>query len=178
MMKTERALNLSASQGIFAEAWWLPWLGIGLQLDTLDFYDRMLPVLVRQWHKSYLQIARLDNVIHRTPISGTMNQLMMPALQAGLDAIWRDVATLRCLRIVNGLTDYEQQNGNPPTGLESLELPAASTIDPFSGDPLKLKQTDNGWVVYTVYQNGTDDGGDFKDQADWGLAPAGYLGAE
>ncbi|MFV1991696.1 MAG: hypothetical protein ACC652_13265, partial [Acidimicrobiales bacterium] len=90
----------------------------------------------------------------------------------------RDVALLRALRIVNAITAYTQREGHPPTGLDSLGLPEASTIDPFSGAPLKLKQTDDGWVVYTVYKNGTDEGGDFKDQADWGLAPAGYPGAE
>ena len=52
-----------------------------------------------------------------------------------------------------------------------LSLPKEATIDPFSGEPLKLKHTDDGWVIYTVMQNGIDDGGDFKDQKDYGLAP-------
>lgn len=178
ILKTERPINLSASQSMLAEAWWLPWLGKGVQLDLFDFYDRLLPVMAQPWHESYPQITQLDNATHRTPVSGILNQLMIPALQAALDAKCRDVAFVRGLRIVNAITAYAQREGHPPTGLESLNLPTASTLDPFSGKPLKLKQTDTGWVVYTVFRNGTDEGGDFKDQADWGLAPAGYPGAE
>jgi hypothetical protein len=178
MMKTERAINLSASQDMFAEGWWVPWLGKGLQLDMLDLYDRLLPEMARPWHESYPQIAHFGNTFHRTPVSGTLIQLLVPALRAALDSVYRDLAMVRCLRIVNGLTAYEQQNGNPPADLKTLDLPAAAMIDPFSGQPLKLKQTDNGPVVYTVFKNDTDDDGTFKDQADWGLAPAGYPGVE
>ena len=82
---------------------------------------------------------------------------------------------LRCLRILNELTAYAQANGHEAEGLDDLDLPDAAKLDPFSGKPLQLKWTDEGWVVYTVFKNGTDDGGDFKDQADWGLGPAGYM---
>jgi hypothetical protein len=178
ILKTERALNLGASQGMFVEAWWLPWIGKGLQIDMIEFYDRLLPALVQTWHESTPQLAQFNKFSHRNYVSGILIDLLLPALDAGLDAVSRDVAFLRSLRIVNAITAYTQREGKPPTGLEALELPAASTIDPFSGKPLKLKQTDKGWVVYTVYQNRTDEGGDFKDQADWGLAPAGYSEAE
>ena len=178
MMKTERAVNQSLSGGMVAEGWWVPWLGKSLQLDMLDYYDRLLPVMARPWHESYSQVAHLDNITHRSPVSGTLIQSLIPAIQSTLDAVYRDVAMLRCMRIVNGLTAYEQKNGHPPADLNALDLPAAAMIDPFSGQPLKLKQTDQGPIVYTVFKNGTDDGGTFKDQLDWGLAPAGYPGAE
>ncbi len=57
-------------------------------------------------------------------------------------------------------------------GLVDLDLPREATIDPYSGEPLKLKQTDDGWLIYSVMQNGVDDGGDFTDLKDHGLAPA------
>jgi hypothetical protein len=55
--------------------------------------------------------------------------------------------------------------------LEKLNLPAAATGDPYSGNPLLLKSTANGWVVYSVMKNGVDDGGDFKEMKDFGVAP-------
>ena len=51
------------------------------------------------------------------------------------------------------------------------KLAKATTTDPFSGQPLKLKHTDEGWVVYSVMQNGADDGGNFIDLKDFGVAP-------
>ena len=55
--------------------------------------------------------------------------------------------------------------------MEELNLPKAQTIDPFSGEPLKVKHTDDGWIVYSVMDNGEDDGGDFIKLKDYGVAP-------
>ena len=86
----------------------------------------------------------------------------------------RNIALLRCLRIVNELTALAQANGHEAVGLDDLDLPDVAMLDPFSGKPLQLKWTDDGWVVNSVFKNGADNDGDFKDQADWGLGPAGY----
>jgi hypothetical protein len=32
-------------------------------------------------------------------------------------------------------------------------------IDPYNGQPMRLKATPDGWVVYSVGTNGRDDGG-------------------
>jgi len=57
--------------------------------------------------------------------------------------------------------------------LRELNLPPQAIIDPYSGQPLKLKLTEDGWIVYSVMQNGVDDDGDFRDSKDYGVAPAG-----
>jgi hypothetical protein len=46
-----------------------------------------------------------------------------------------------------------------------------ATLDPFSGKPLVVKRIEDGWMVYSVGENGIDDGGSFVDQKDWGLGP-------
>ena len=48
-------------------------------------------------------------------------------------------------------------------------------MDPFNGQPLELQWTDDGWIIYSVYQNGVDDGGVFDKQQDSGLGPSGLL---
>ena len=177
VMKTERAINISAAKSLFAQSWWLPWLERGLVVDMIDFHERLLPAISQPWHASHLQIDRLNtDISNSTYISGTLVALCLPAIQAGNDAFHRNMATLRCLRIVNALTAHAPADGQEAEGLDDLDLPDKSKIDPFSGEPLKLKWTDNGWVVYSVFKNGTDDGGQFKDMADWGLGPAGYPG--
>jgi hypothetical protein len=50
-------------------------------------------------------------------------------------------------------------------------MPLAATIDPFDGKQLKLKHTDQGWVVYTVMLDGVDDSGNFIQLHDYGVAP-------
>ena len=78
---------------------------------------------------------------------------------------------LRSLRIYNALRQFSEHNGREATGLAELKLPADATIDPYSGQPLKLKHSELGWVVYSVLENGVDDGGNFKDLKDYGVAP-------
>ena len=179
VMRTERAVNLSLSKSLFAEAWWLPWLARGLEVDTIDYHERLLPIITQPWHKSHTLIHRLNtDDSYSTYVSGTLIGLLTPAIDAASEAFNRNTALLRCLRILNALTAYAQANGHEAEGLDDLDLPDAAKRDPFSGQPMRLKWTDEGWVVYTVYKNGTDDGGDFKDHADWGLGPAGYPGAK
>ena len=77
---------------------------------------------------------------------------------------------LRALRIFNALTQFRDKHGREARGLEELSLPKEATIDPFNGEPLKLKMTDDGWIIYSVARNGVDDGGNFKDLNDYGIA--------
>jgi hypothetical protein len=69
---------------------------------------------------------------------------------------------------------YENAHGTEARGLEDLSLPNEATIDPFTGTPLILRKSPDGWVIYTVMENGIDDGGKFKDLKDYGLAPPGF----
>jgi hypothetical protein len=83
----------------------------------------------------------------------------------------RTVAVMRSLRIYNALRQFAEKHGREATGLEQLDLPQSATIDPYSGEPLKIKFTGQGWVVYSVMENGMNDGGDFIGRKDYGVAP-------
>ena len=69
---------------------------------------------------------------------------------------------LRALRIFNAATKFREEKGHEASGLDELAMPKDATIDPFSGQPLKMKLTKEGWIIYSVMKNGVDDGGDFK----------------
>ena len=69
------------------------------------------------------------------------------------------------------MRQYAEKNGHEAAGLQDLGLPKKATTDPFDGKPLRLKHTKEGWVVYCVAENGVDDGGDFMDLKDFGVAP-------
>jgi hypothetical protein len=69
------------------------------------------------------------------------------------------------------MRQFATKNGRESNGLAELDLPQQATIDPYSGQPLQLKPTGDGWVIYSVMDNGIDDGGDFKKLKDYGVAP-------
>jgi hypothetical protein len=94
--------------------------------------------------------------------------LLIPATQAAYDANARLTASMRAMRVFNALMEYRQTQGREAEGLGDLTLPKEATIDPFSGKPLLLNHTDDGWLIYSVGRDGVDD---FEDQKDYGLGP-------
>jgi len=56
--------------------------------------------------------------------------------------------------------------------LADLGLPNEATTDPFNGEPLILKKTTEGWLIYSLGSNLKDDGGKLDAQGtDVGLGP-------
>ena len=91
------------------------------------------------------------------------------------DCEFRRLAELRCLRVLNALEEYAQRTGKEAESIDQLSLPPEAITDPYSGRPLHLKKTEQGWVVYSVGHNSIDDGGRFNyNSGDWGLGPPGY----
>lgn len=180
-LKTERAFSASVTMenGLFpsqaqVNPIWVRMVGWpvkSLYVNALESFDGQLTLAARPWHEVYGRKGTAGEVRGKSGF-GILADLLQPAIQAGHTANARDLAMLRALRIFNALTEFRDEHGREASGLEELALPKEAMIDPFSGEPLKLKHTDEGWVVYSVMANGVDDGGDFKDQKDYGLAPA------
>lgn len=185
-LKTDRAYSAS----VVAEAGAVPasiqnrpfyfgivaWPVKRLYARSLDYLDTQISLIGKSWPHVNQQIGKAG--AGKTSGYGVLADLLFPALQAAYDAEARIVGTMRALRIFNALTEYREKNGREATGLDELSLPAAATIDPFSGQPLKLKSTGDGWVVYSVMKNGVDDGGDFKEMKDFGVGPRAVRGTE
>lgn len=138
-------------------------------VGALEYIDPQLTLIETSW-------PSLNNSIGRSGAPdrgnvGAVTDLLVPAIQAAYNAEQRIVSVMRALRVFNAARAFAAKERREAKGLEELGLPREATIDPFSGEPLKLKHTDEGWIVYSVMTNGVDDGGDFKDLKDFGLAP-------
>src|SRR5690606_34518448 len=88
--------------------------------------------------------------------------------------MYRQIAQTRSLRVLNaiqrsGVDDVESLD------LAELGLPAEVTIDPYTGEPLKVKRSDEGWTVYAVGLDLKDDGGEIhggdRQPLDFGVGP-------
>jgi hypothetical protein len=89
-------------------------------------------------------------------------KILMPSLTRAVLLNTRISAQLDCA--VSGLAAerFRLAEGRLPGTLDQL-VPAylpAVPIDPFDGKPLRLAQTQEGIVIYSVDENGVDDGGD------------------
>lgn len=176
VLRTERALSVSAihEQGwdmIPAPwSWFVGWPVKRVFIGPLDYYEVLFPVVDRplpEIHKAFENGGELS-----TPTGhGVLADLLGPALEAGIQAAQRDTATIRSLRVFNALQVFAEKNGREVRDLTELGLPAEALVDPFSGEPLKAKFTEMGWTVYSVGENETDDGGDFRESRDVGVGP-------
>jgi hypothetical protein len=160
------------------------WPAKAFYLQPIDLVGAQISVADRPFYEIRDSLGSRDeetglwNV--EVPPSGydAMDDMLLSSLRATYEANARNLAMLRALRIVNALFQYRDLNGTEAQGLDDLSLPKEATIDPFSGKPLKLKHIDDGWIVYSVARNGVDDGGDFKDLKDYGIAPAKWRQTE
>jgi hypothetical protein len=140
------------------------------QCDMLDYYDAAIATAALPSYQG--------GGIFRPVGTGPFEKSLAPTIQANYGATNRVVALMRSLRILNALAGFKAQHGREANDLSELALPAAAIVDPFSGKQMQLKMTPRGWIIYTVFKDGVDNGGDFTDTKDFGLAPAGEEGVE
>lgn len=76
----------------------------------------------------------------------------------------RYTAQLRAVCISLGIERYRLANGLLPDSLGNLipKFLDAIPADPFDGQPLRYKKLAKGYVVYSIGEDGRDDGGDEK----------------
>jgi hypothetical protein len=89
-------------------------------------------------------------------------QPLIPALQAMHEAVVRNQAMIRCLRVLNALQVRVPAGSDEAPKLSDLGLPAEFTTDPYTGDPLHIKKLPRGWLVYAVGRDFKDHGGELE----------------
>jgi hypothetical protein len=83
--------------------------------------------------------------------------LMMPASTSAMLKQAKCVALLRVARAALAIERYRLATARLPD-----TLPDSTPLDPYTGQPLRYKQLAKGYVVYSVGEDGKDDGGDEK----------------
>lgn len=137
--------------------------------STLRAYQQLL---ARQ--KSFSDLSReaqsIEDALH-TDHRGMVTSLLAPALSSCLRSGVRSQALHRAAAVAVAATRYRLENGSLPESLDNLRpdflpLPPA---DPFAANtPLRLKQNDDGIVIYSVGPDGEDDGGPSPPDTDPG----------
>ncbi|MBC8377932.1 MAG: hypothetical protein H8E62_02030 [Planctomycetes bacterium] len=88
--------------------------------------------------------------------------ILMPALERVNIIAWGGRVQAYAVITIMAILQYQKENGEYPQSLNVLvdkgllkEVP----IDPFSDKPLVYRRTDDGFILYSVGSNFTDDGG-------------------
>jgi hypothetical protein len=175
MLATERAVALEAMDAMTGQVppFVVAWLGWPAKKQFMGAYD-LLDAMIVGSQQPWSQFRRA--VIHGGLANGTQNgvldDLLLPALKSAVEARDRDLTQIRVLRILNAIQAFAAVHGREASGLADLGLPVEAMVDPCSGQPLLLKSTDDGWIVYGVSRNERDDGGAMNNkQLDVGIGP-------
>jgi hypothetical protein len=116
-------------------------------------------------------IRRANNQIAQ--IMSAQAQSLAPSIDAVHHVTARVRAMIRCLRVLNTLQTHVPSGSKEIPKLAELGLPAETVTDPFTGEPLHVKKTPRGWLVYSVGPNFRYDGGKLDDpiNGDVGVGP-------
>ena len=129
-----------------------------IYLDIMNDYVEVFKLPSEQRQKAAGDInARYEKT---SKIHILMN-MIMPALSRVTAIDVRNVAQLHTARVGLAVQRYRLATGNLPDALADL-VPAyldAVPKDPFDGKELKYKKLETGFVVYSIGEDGSDDGG-------------------
>ena len=106
----------------------------------------------------------------------SLTKIGMSAFERVVQIDLRVAAGVDCTRVALGIERYRLAKGALPKVLDDLapRYIDKAPIDPFDGEPLRYKLTEPGYIVYSIGEDGTDEGGlekgkrkDRSDPHDW-----------
>jgi hypothetical protein len=94
-------------------------------------------------------------------VSSMMLGLFLPAVNAAVAAEDRANGTLGLVRLAAALAVYRAEHGNYPDNLDQLVPGALESlpVDIYHAKPFVYKRNGDGYLLYSLGGNGTDDGG-------------------
>ena len=99
------------------------------------------------------QITSVINELEESSFRFMLSKMVLPSIAEVANARDRIEAEIRCFRLM--LTS--KRTGSRP--IDTMEFPTPQKMDPFTHKPLKIKELSGGWLIYSVGENLTDDGG-------------------
>ncbi|MEX2174088.1 MAG: hypothetical protein WD872_06980 [Pirellulaceae bacterium] len=129
-----------------------------------------MPQALRQAQQAELNVKAVIGVGNPlTKMNYMLTAMMMPAGTAAFAANARGQAQFQLLRCAIATRRYQQKHATDPPALAQLvpEFLPSVPLDPFDGQPLRMKTSPAEIVLYSIGKDGKDDGGnDPKDSGE------------
>ncbi len=145
-----------------------------MDLDQFEYASRMSELIraARQsTHRERLKAAKgFGSRLPDVPSYCFLTRLILPALDGAILSDTRHACRLHLVQVAGAIERYRLAKGTVPADLSDL-LPEFMPVvpeDPFTDPPAppRYVRRTKGYVVYSVGENGVDDGGDKEDQKD------------
>ncbi len=129
-----------------------------MSIEMLGQYIDALKLPARQ---RYLRCREISDELYELSIFYSLTKIGIPGLERVAQIDLRVAAQTDCAIVAIGIERYRLAKGSLPKMLADLvpqyidEVP----IDPFDGRPVRYKLTEPGYIVYSIGEDGTDEGG-------------------
>ena len=159
-----RNLNLSAFAPVYR---------VFLLADDLAAQARFARILQKAarlpYHEAKEFLKQFERELKGGP-RGILTSMLLPGLARPIEAAVSAKARRDTARVGVALGMYRARNGRFPEKLDELapDFIAAVPSDPFDGQPMRLKRTEHGLIVYSIGPDMTDHGGTFDREKNTG----------
>lgn len=152
--------TMAGSPGAIPTFWLPTWLVRDNQLKAAQMYGCLVDAAD---DPDALRAAaqKMEAVAPALPLKYALIRILMPSLSRAVQLHVRITAHLRAARAALAAERFRLDAGRLPESLDELvpRYLEAVPIDPFDGGPLRLVTTADGIVVYSIGEDGVDDGG-------------------
>ena len=143
---------------------------------SLEMFGQYIDAMKLPGHERLLRCREISAEVDDLSFFYSLTKMLMPAFERIAQIDLRVAAGVDCARVALAIERYRLARGSLPKELADLvpryidKVP----IDPFDGKPLRYKLTEPGYIVYSIGEDGTDEGGlekerrkDRSDPHDW-----------
>ena len=136
----------------------------------VDTMSRLVSAARLPYYEAAPDLDELQRDVAGLPTSMAYTRQLVPALTRSSQAQARHEATLDLMQLGILVEQHKARTGSYPKSLDAIasELGGSVPVDPFIGKPYHYQPSDTGFLLYSVGQNLSDDGGkhDWRD-GDW-----------
>lgn len=127
------------------------------------YYDQVAAAARMPYQEGRAVMRDLESALTET--TNPLLRTLTPAFSRSQFVRTRGEAERRGTITVARIRAFEQRNGRLPESLDELGAGTAF-VDPFSNQPLRYQRTADGFRLYSVGDNGQDDGGTHDPKAE------------
>lgn len=135
-----------------------------------EFYGKQQVLAERPMSAEALAFDEEKFINERIPRWDVISRAMLPSLSRAIHLGLRARANASLGEAVIAIRRYQLAHESAaPAGLADLKelVSPGALLDPFTGESLRYRQDDEGWVVYSLGPNMTDEGGTESETQRW-----------
>ncbi len=130
---------------------------------SLELLGQYIDAMKLPGYQRLLRCREISAEVDELSFFYSLTKMGIPALGSVAKIDLRVSAGVNCARVALGIERYRLAKGSLPKVLDDL-IPRYIDIDktptdPFDGKPLRYKLTEPGYIVYSIGEDGTDEGG-------------------